>query len=266
MAAITEYITSGTSWTVPANWNDAINTIECIGAGGAGGNNGGGGGGAGAYAKLSNLALTPSDSITIQIGAAHAWTSANNHLAAWDTYFNGANLAASSCGAEGGYDGYNTVGGTATAGSAANSIGDTKYNGGTGGQRIDNGAERNGGGGGGAGGPDGAGANGGNATTTIGGAGGQGGNGSGGAGGTAGSGGDGGNGAAGTEMGDSKGSGGGGGGADTGFSAGTSGAYGSGGGGGGNAGGGSNGAAGLIKIVYTPVVSGASSTFGFFLH
>ena len=37
MTITTIYLVSGTSWTVPADWNSAANTIECIGGGGSGG-------------------------------------------------------------------------------------------------------------------------------------------------------------------------------------------------------------------------------------
>src|SRR5258707_11255963 len=70
----TMFLTSGTTWTVPNDWNNSSNTIEAIGAGGGGagghlasGNPGAGGGG-GAYATISNVALTPGASIAIQIG------------------------------------------------------------------------------------------------------------------------------------------------------------------------------------------------------
>lgn len=42
-------LTSGTSWTVPGDWNNYDNKIEAIGGGGGGSNSGGGGGGGGAY-------------------------------------------------------------------------------------------------------------------------------------------------------------------------------------------------------------------------
>lgn len=62
-------LTSGTSWTVPADWNSANNKIECIGAGarnvGSGGSAGGGGG---AYAPKNNLSLTPGANVSYQIG------------------------------------------------------------------------------------------------------------------------------------------------------------------------------------------------------
>jgi len=251
----TEYVTSGTSWSVPADWNNSSNSIECVGAGGTGGNNHQGGGSGAAYAKSTNLTLTPEASITIQIGAAVAWTSNNFQSADRDTYFDGANLAGSTVGAEGGYSGNQDT--PSTGGSTANSIGDTKYAGGTGGARGND----NGGGAGGSAGPDGAGGAGQVAQTTTGGNGGQGGNGSGGAGGAGGDGGVGAVGSAGTEMGDSKGSGGGGGGGDNTFDGGAGGLYGSGGGGGGTGGSGGTGVQGLIKITYTPAVVGGNPMF-----
>jgi hypothetical protein len=56
------YLTSGTTWTVPADWNNANNTIEVIGGGGGGGANSTGdvgtGGGGGGYAKVTNKTLS----------------------------------------------------------------------------------------------------------------------------------------------------------------------------------------------------------------
>lgn len=160
-------ITSGTSWTVPADWNNASNTIETIGGGGGGGAGGvdgsiaggsGGGGGGGAYSKITNLTLTPSGSVTIQVGTAGAVATAGG-----DTWFNGANLAASSVGSKGGGAGTSAsgaTGGTAGAGGLASSgIGTVKTNGGAGGAGVTSvGSGTRGAGGGGAGGPNGAGA------------------------------------------------------------------------------------------------------------
>jgi hypothetical protein len=72
----TIYLTSGTSWVVPANWNNANNSIEVIGGGGGGesraaGGDGGGGGG-GAYSKETNVSLTASSTVTINIGSGGA--------------------------------------------------------------------------------------------------------------------------------------------------------------------------------------------------
>lgn len=67
-------LTSGTSWTVPADWNSANNTIECIGAGGNDTIRAGGGG---AYAGITNLTLTPGATVAFQIGMASS-TAANS--------------------------------------------------------------------------------------------------------------------------------------------------------------------------------------------
>jgi hypothetical protein len=93
--------TGAGSWSIPADWNDAANTIECIGGGGGGrtpGAAGGGGGGGGAYASVSNLNFSNrgNDSSTKVLlhfngadgsttitdenagGSAHTWTAAGN--------------------------------------------------------------------------------------------------------------------------------------------------------------------------------------------
>jgi hypothetical protein len=69
------FLTSGTSWTVPADWNNSNNTIEVIGGGGGGEvsvANVGTGGGGGGYSKITNLALTGGASVTINIGSGGA--------------------------------------------------------------------------------------------------------------------------------------------------------------------------------------------------
>ena len=67
------FITSGTTWTVPSDWNSASNMIEAIGGGGGPYNFSvsfaGAGGGGGAYAFITNFAATPGDVIPIIIGA-----------------------------------------------------------------------------------------------------------------------------------------------------------------------------------------------------
>ena len=140
------FLTSGENWTVPDDWNDAINKIECIGAGGNGGLGWFGGGGGGAYSSISNLSLTPGTLITIHVG---------DHAADHDTWFNGANLAGSSVGAKGG--GNATQPASENGGAAASGVGTVKYSGGNGGAIV---GEGGGGGGGGAAGPHGNGANG----------------------------------------------------------------------------------------------------------
>jgi hypothetical protein len=85
---------SGSTWTVPADWNNADNSIACIGGGGGGEMgtiNGGGGGAGGGYSSISNLALTRGATVTLQVGTAGAAGTAGG-----DTWFNGANPAASS--------------------------------------------------------------------------------------------------------------------------------------------------------------------------
>jgi uncharacterized repeat protein (TIGR01451 family) len=162
------YLTSGTSWTVPSNWNASNNTIEVIGGGGGGSaavlnTSAGAGGGGGAYSKIANLALTPGGSVTYQVGAAGAASSAGG-----DTWFNGASLAAASVGAKGGGGAAGTTAGG--GGAATSGVGTTKFSGGNGGS-----GGGGGGGGGGAAGPNGAGGNGAtNATGTLGGGGGGG--------------------------------------------------------------------------------------------
>jgi hypothetical protein len=241
----TIFLTSGTSWTVPANWNSSVNTIEVIGGGGAGGTNGNaysGGGGGGAYSKISNLTLIPEASVTYQVG-----TGGGSGTNGGDTWFNGASLGASSVGAKGGT--FSPAGtGHGSGGSSASGIGTIVYSGGDGGAGNGYGS---GGGGGGAAGKNGAGGGGtnGGGNPGPGGGGGQGDNGNGGTGGSSG-GGAGGNG---TEYTASYGSGGGGGGGSvTGtHNGGAGGTYGAGGGGIGNGGNPGSGYQGLIVITYT---------------
>ncbi|MFA5877413.1 MAG: hypothetical protein WC880_03550 [Candidatus Paceibacterota bacterium] len=115
------FLTSGTSWTVPADWSD-VDTIETIGGGGHGGssNTGGGGGGGGAYASISNLDLTAGASVTYRV------------IATSDTVFN---TTATTCAgsptpsvcAKGGTNASGSTNGT--GGLAASSVGTVKYSG-----------------------------------------------------------------------------------------------------------------------------------------
>ncbi|WP_315754389.1 MULTISPECIES: RHS repeat-associated core domain-containing protein [unclassified Bradyrhizobium] len=165
------YLTSGSTWTVPGDWNNASNTVEVIGAGGGGaGSNssteGAGGGGGGGYSKVVNVSLQAGASVTYRIGAGGAGGSAANvGTSGGDTYFNGTGTTCSSqsvC-AKGGAYGQNSSGlsaaGGGAGGAAASGIGTIRYSGGAGGG---SGANSNGGGGGGgAAGPNGNGGNGG---------------------------------------------------------------------------------------------------------
>lgn len=283
----TAFIVSGTSWSVPADCTGVSGQsgefIDAIGGGGSGGGttlNKTTGGGAGAWSQITSLVLTPSGSVTIQIGAFGAGVSGAAGNPGTDTWFNGANLAASSVGAKAG-------GGGAIAGSpppagagglASAGVGTTKNNGGSGGTVTTAVANGQSTGGGGSGGSTGAGNNGvaggGQGTGSAGGSGDAGAGGAGGAGvnnanGPTGAGGNG------TEYDASHGSGGGSGGLGT-FS-GPIGAASS--AAGGNYGGASGGVSarstgssatgagrpGLIVVAYVPFVGGARS-FGVIIH
>ena len=76
-------LTTGTSWTVPSDWNNSNNTIHLFGGGGGGvgpyptsGNSfystGGAGGGGGGYTVTSYNSGTPGATVTYQIGAGGA--------------------------------------------------------------------------------------------------------------------------------------------------------------------------------------------------
>ncbi len=180
------YLTSGTSWVVPATWNNADNTIAVIGGGGGGGldtigTTGAGGGGGGAFASSSNIVLTPGSTVTISVGMY-----VDTYIC--NTTSNCASLAGSAVqvGASGGLTATSTGG--APGGSTTPSVGTTKFAGGRGGSGSLVGLTF--GGGGGAAGPRGAGKNGGDGDTNAGGEdGGGGGGGAGGGSSTAGTGG-----------------------------------------------------------------------------
>jgi hypothetical protein len=110
-----QFLTVGSgTWTVPSDWNNANNSVECLG-GGAGGtgswtdnNVGGSGGGGGAYAKSVNLTLTPGTSVSYTVGAGGAGGPAavgdtSNAGAGGDTWFNSASFPTTgdACGARG---------------------------------------------------------------------------------------------------------------------------------------------------------------------
>ena len=134
----TLYLTSGSTWTVPSDWNNAANKIEVIGGGGAGYAGGGGGGGGGAYSSISNLTLTPGSTVSYNVGLGGI-----NFYSGGDTWFNGSSLSNASVSAQGGGGGWSEAG-ASLAGQASNSIGTTRYSGGDGG----NGGTGGGGGGG----------------------------------------------------------------------------------------------------------------------
>lgn len=245
--AKTIYLTSGTSWFVPLDFNTTNNTIECWGAGGGGGTSGGGGGG-GAYSRITNAALTVGAFTTVAIGAGGGPGQAGG-----DTSISSFILAKGGKGWGSGF--------TGQGGQASESIGTVKFSGGNGGLGG-NASGRGGGGGGGAAGASGNGANGNATASSTGATGGAGGAPSGGAGGTGTSNATTANPGGNSTVSGGYGAGGGGGGGGTesdsyGDSGGTGGAGGLYGGGGGGAGWGSasggRGGNGFIKITYEPV-------------
>lgn len=243
------FITSGTTWTVPADWNSANNSLEVVGGGGGGEGNqatrGGGGGGGGAYSKAVNQTYTASASITIQVGA--AGSGGLNSTDGTDTFVkNNANSANAvlAAGGSGGTPG--GLGGNLGAG-----VGSTTTSGGSGGPA---GSISFSGGGGGAGGAAGDGQAGTSSGSGNGGAG-NANTGGGGAGGTTGN-----AGGTGTNFDATHGSGGGGGGAASPSGSGAAGGnYGAGGGGGFNLTAGGNGTQGIIVITYTPAAPSAKA-------
>ncbi|HXW56968.1 MAG TPA: alkaline phosphatase family protein, partial [Candidatus Cybelea sp.] len=190
-------LASGTSYTVPANWNSSNNTIEVIGGGGGGSYSpsssiAAAGGGGGAYSKATNVTLTPGSTITYQVGAGGAGGTSGSPAGGTggDTYFCNATTNCTSitgsavvAGAKGGSGGptssASAPGGAASGGYPSSGV---LYSGGASGAG-NNGPNPDGGpGGGGAAGPNGPGGAGGSNESGTAGGGGGGGNGNGGAG------------------------------------------------------------------------------------
>ena len=239
------FLTSGTSWTVPNDWNNANNTVEVIGAGGAHKSSSAtAGAGGGSYSKANHLTLTPNSSVPYNIGISglaspgeSTWFGSTTRSSALVAATGGCNVNSSS---------------NCTNPTSAN-IGSVIYAGGKGGN--DGYLAGFAAGGGGAAGPHGGGGRGQDSGQYSGGSGGGGDNGYGGAGG-ADSNGPASPGGAGAEYtataGGTAGSGGGGGaGSNRNGGGSTGGAYG-GGAGGGNTSGTVSGGKGLIVITYTP--------------
>lgn len=166
------FLISGTTWTVPNDWNSLNNSIEAIGGGAAGGNgtdsSAGGGGGGGEYRKITNITLTPGAICNIQIGAGGATLHANG-TASWLANPSNTIIIQANPGIGAFANSQGGTGGSGGTGAAANNSG------GFGGAGIGT----SGAGGGGAGGPLGIGANGASSTgaSQEGGAGGGGGGG-----------------------------------------------------------------------------------------
>ena len=155
MATITRVLTTSGSFVIPSDFaSGGTLQVECIGAGygnGSGSGSGNYGGGGGAYSKTNAITgLAAGNTVYIQAGDAGT-----------DSWFNKAANSApltttNGCLAKAGASGTTT----ALGGSAALSIGDTKYSGGNGGFYSVGDPYDSWGGVGGAAGPNGAGANG----------------------------------------------------------------------------------------------------------
>src|SRR5262249_33305791 len=139
-------LTSGTSFTVPDDWNNAANTIEAIGGGGSGGaqnqvspiNTLATGGGGGAYSSVTNLSLVPGSPVSYNGGAGGASVRtpdngvAGQGIPGGDTWFSSTSTVL----AKGGSGGAAGTGGSLSGGAggpASGSIGFVKTSGGRGG-------------------------------------------------------------------------------------------------------------------------------------
>jgi hypothetical protein len=132
--------TSSATWTAPAGVT-AVN-VEVWGGGGAGGgnndsaNDGGGGGGGGAYAKKTNISVTPGNGYTVVVGAGGTGVASSAGNPGGDSYFIDSSTVMAKGGSGGnpnvGSGGSGTGGSGGSGGSAASSVGDTTYSGGNG--------------------------------------------------------------------------------------------------------------------------------------
>jgi hypothetical protein len=239
MKKVTVILTSGTSWTVPSDFNPFLNTVELIGGGGNGSSGvtntrGGAGGGGGEYRRIRGFDPGTATTVTYAIGGVAGTTSWNSGTV---TAVGGSNASGSTPG----------VGGTGGTG------GDLAKQGGAGGGASSGTGAQGGGGGGGAGGLNAAGGVGAAGAPADGGDGGNGGGPDGGAGAIV----DNGAGGNGTRWAADAGSGGGGSGAGNATTGGAGGNYGGGAGGGGSSGvsngAGGAGKQGVIVITYFPI-------------
>jgi len=201
-APIVYALESGTSWTVPNNWNSSNNVIYLYGAGGGGAGGrvtsstnkaAGGGGGGGGFTSITNFSTSPGQTISYTIGIGGTGGTANANGTAggntiWSSTYtaNGGNGGGTTTvptsvpgtggtgivsGGLGGYGAITTVSGTGLGAGGGGGAGGTNGVGGAGGNGIGSTTAANtaGGGGGGSGG----GAKGGDATITAAGIGGN---------------------------------------------------------------------------------------------
>jgi hypothetical protein len=163
-------LTSGTTWTVPDDWNSSNNSIYLIGGGGGGGSGSssgnnraaGAGGGGGGYAQINNFSASTGSAISYTIGSGGV---ANGN--GGTTTFNSSAVSATG-GSRGTASGASqtSIGGAGGSGSGGN----INQSGGSGGAGAVGTAASTGygsGGGGGAGGPNGTGGNGGAGASSL---------------------------------------------------------------------------------------------------
>ncbi|HZH87055.1 MAG TPA: T9SS type A sorting domain-containing protein [Brumimicrobium sp.] len=171
----TVVLTTGTSWTIPADANLSSIVIECWGAGGGGAytssaDDAGGAGGGGAYAKKDFTSFTFGQTINYEIGIGGSGGTGTN--AGGNTWF--FDNTASGVSAAGGKGAANNSSTGGAGGLASASIGDVTFSGGKGGNGSFTsgwacGDEQASGGGGAAATSTAIGANGGNGSTSTGG-------------------------------------------------------------------------------------------------
>ncbi len=178
--SVTVFLTSGSSWSVPADCVK-VAQVDCIGGGGGGARGGGGGGGG--FARATNLVVTPLGSVSISVGAGGTGSLGPPGGTGGTTTFG------SACSASGGTGGIDGTGTGAGGSGGAGTIGSTLFTGGAGSAFVSGGSQAwVGGAGGGAAGSTSNGSAGSTGTApSLGGSGGAGGAPSGGAGGAGGS-------------------------------------------------------------------------------
>ena len=165
-APILYFIANGTSFTVPADWNNDDNTIHIWGAGGGSAGSkatatnrvGSGGGGGGGYTQVANLTTSSGAAISYSIGAGGTAGTANSG--------NGGNGGATTFSTYSANGGTGSITTTTSTTPGTGGVGATANGGDGGSGAVTTSATNNagGGGGGGAGGPLGNGGNGGNAS------------------------------------------------------------------------------------------------------
>lgn len=155
MALILVFLTSGTTFVCPNDWNPANNFIDTLGAGGAGAGTNSGkvpSGAGGGWSRKNNVNLIPGNSYTYNVGAAGVAVLNGDGGDGGDTWFGHASYASALSAAKGGTGGKKTGLVVGVGGDASLGIGDLKY---SGGQGYYNAGQVCGFGGGGAAGPNG---------------------------------------------------------------------------------------------------------------